>query len=75
MALEFINITDEAKAYLDLEFLVGPIGKEQVDEFRRNCLEFYVTNFCLGFRFSNRKWHSTQIGKRHFQKSGKYVRL
>ena len=43
VALEFINVGDEAKAYLDLEFLVGTIGKEQVDEFRRNCLQFYVT--------------------------------
>ena len=29
--------------YLDLEFYVEIIGNEHIYEFRRNCLEFYVT--------------------------------
>ena len=43
MELEDLDVRDVAKSYLDLEFCVGTIGKEQIDEFRRNCLEFYVT--------------------------------
>ena len=43
IALEAINVGKEAQAYLDLEFSVGTIGQEQVNEFRRNCLQFYIT--------------------------------
>ena len=43
VALQDINVRNEAKAYLGLEFSVGTIGKEHIDGFCCNCLEFYVT--------------------------------
>ena len=41
ITLEAINVGKEAQAYVDLELSVGTIGQVQVDEFRRNCLQFY----------------------------------
>ena len=43
IALENINVGREAQVYLNLELSVGTIGQEQVDEFRRNRLQFYIT--------------------------------
>ena len=42
-ALEDIDVGVEAKVFLNQEVADNKIGKEQFNEFLRNCLEFYIT--------------------------------